>query len=269
MTHIAAIQMVSGTQVDANLTDAARLIAEAAKAGARLIALPENFALMAGSDAERLAAAEPDGDGPIQAFLARTARANGVWLIGGTILLRASSDKKMRAASLLYNDRGERVARYDKIHLFDVQLTNGEQHRESSAIEPGDAIVTADTPAGRVGLSVCYDVRFPELFRRLLDAGSQILVVPAAFTAQTGRAHWETLLRARAIENLAYVLAPGQGGHHANGRDTYGHSMIIDPWGEVLSRCEQGPGMAIADCDLERQRRMRAQLPSIEHRRVK
>lgn len=269
MTLAAAIQMTSAPAVAPNLEQAARLIADAAQGGARLIVLPENFALMAASDAERLAAAEPDGEGPIQHFLSAAARRHGVWLVGGTIPLRAAAAAKVRAACLLYNERGERVARYDKMHLFDVRLGNGERYYESNGIEAGEAPVVVDTPAGRLGLSVCYDLRFPELFRRLLDAGAEIFAVPSAFTAYTGRAHWETLVRARAIENLAYVVAAAQTGRHATGRETYGDSMIVNPWGEILARRAQGAGVAIAECDPQKLKSLRAQLPSIEHRRIR
>src|SRR3972149_210837 len=201
--------MVSGPVVSENLDEAARLIGEAVSDDAGLVVLPENFAIMPRSDADRLAAVERDGQGPIQEFLAAQARRHRVCLVGGTIPLAAKSADKVRAACLLFNDRGERVARYDKIHLFDVSLDNGEQYRESRSFEPGDGVVVADTPCGKLGLAVCYDLRFPELFRRLLDRGAELFVVPAAFTAHTGKAHWEVLVRARAIENLAYVIAAG------------------------------------------------------------
>jgi nitrilase len=268
----AAIQMVSGTRVAENLETAARLIAQAAAAGARLVGLPENFALMPAGDAERLAAAERDGAGPIQDFLAAQAKKHRLWLVGGTIpIVSETAPGKVRAACLLYDDRGRRVARYDKIHLFDVDLVNGEQYRESRTIEPGAEPVAVPTPFGRVGLAVCYDLRFPELFRRLLDAaGVEIFIVPSAFTAHTGRAHWETLVRARAIENQAFVIAPGQGGLHANGRRTYGHSLIVDPWGEVLA-CGPGEGEAvlIARLDPARLATVRAAFPATAHRRLR
>jgi nitrilase len=266
--RIAALQMVSGMEVAANLEQAARLIGEAAAQGARLVALPENFALMARDDDARLAAAEADGAGPIQDFLAAQARAHGLWLIGGTVPIKARAPRKMRAACLVFDARGERMARYDKIHLFDVTLANGEHYRESSSIEPGEDPVVVETPFGRLGLSICYDLRFPELYRRLLDQGAELFAVPSAFTATTGRAHWEVLVRARAIENLAYVIAPGQGGLHANGRETHGNTMIVDPWGEVLARRPQGAGVVTAAIDPERLRQARGQLPSIQHRRL-
>ncbi len=266
----AAIQMVSGTRVDENLEKAARLIAQAAAAGARLAALPENFALMPALEAERLAVAERDGAGPVQDFLAAQAARHGLWLVGGTIpIVAEAAPGKVRAACLLYDEHGRRVARYDKIHLFDVDLANGEQYRESHTIEPGGEPVAVATPFGRVGLAVCYDLRFPELFRRLLDAGAEIFIVPSAFTAHTGRAHWETLVRARAIENQAYVLAPGQGGLHANGRRTHGESLIVGPWGEVLARGpSEGEAVLVAELDPARLASVRASLPCMAHRRL-
>lgn len=269
MTQVAAIQMVSGVETRANLTEAARLIAQAAERGAKLIVLPENFAVMPHRETDRLALAEADGAGPIQDFLSEQARRYRTWLVGGTIPLRGASPARVRAACLLYDDRGARVARYDKMHLFDVQLGNGEQYRESASFEPGDRAVVAGTPYGRLGLAVCYDLRFPELFRALLDEGAELIALPSAFTATTGKAHWEVLVRARAIENLVYVIAAGQGGSHENGRATHGDSMIVSPWGEVLARLPQGAGVAMAECDLARQQHMRASLPSIQHRKIK
>lgn len=268
MTRVAAIQMTSGTDVPENLRAAGRLVEEAVRAGARLVVLPENFAIMVQNDAARLAAAESDGVGAIQDFLSECARQHGIWLVGGTIPLRAGGEK-VRAACLVYDDKGRRAARYDKIHLFDVQLENGEHYFESRGIEAGDETVVIDSPAGRLGLSVCYDIRFPEQYRMLLDAGAQIVVIPSAFTAYTGRAHWETLVRARAIENLVYVIAAAQTGRHPNGRETYGDSMIVNPWGEVLARRPNGPGIVLADCDTGTLQAVRAQLPSIEHRRLR
>ena len=268
MSKIAAIQMASGPQVSANLTEAARLIGKAAAAGAKMIVLPENFAIMPMKETERLAAVEAEGKGPIQDFLAVQSRMYDVWLVGGTIPLQARQKDCVRAACLLYNERGEQVARYDKIHLFDVQLENGEQYNESASIEPGDETVVVDTPFGRLGLAVCYDLRFPELFRRLLDENAELVAVPSAFTARTGRAHWEVLVRARAVENLVYVIASAQGGYHLNGRETYGDSMIVNPWGEVLDRLGRGSGYVIADCDRALQGRIRSNFPSIRHRKL-
>lgn len=266
--RVAAIQMASGPNVSGNLHEAARLIANAAAAGAKLVCLPENFALMPLKDEDRWNATERDGDGPLQTFLAQQARQHRVWLIGGTIPLAAPKNKKIRAACLLYNDRGERVARYDKMHLFDVQLENGEEYCESRLFEGGDETVVVDTPFGRLGLAVCYDLRFPELFRRMLARDAEIFALPSAFTAVTGKAHWEILLRARAIENLAWVIAGAQGGYHINGRETHGDSMIVDPWGEVLDRLPRGSGIVVAELDNRRQQQVRNSLPSIRHRRV-
>lgn len=268
MTRLAAIQMTSGPRVPANLAEAGGLLAEAARAGARLAVLPENFAVMTRSDRERLAAAEADGSGPIQDFLSATARAHRIWVVGGTIPLQTEGSK-VRAACLVYDDQGERRARYDKIHLFDVELGNGERYYESNGIEGGSGTVTVDTPAGRLGLAVCYDLRFPELFRYLLDAGAELVAVPSAFTAYTGRAHWETLVRARAIENLVYVIAAAQAGRHPDGRETHGDSMIVSPWGEIAARRPGEPGVVTAACEPGPLQAARRQLPSIEHRRLR
>lgn len=265
---VAAIQMASGPQVAANLSETARHIGKAAAAGARLVVLPENFAIMAKQDVDRLEAAEHDGQGPIQEFLATQARTHGVWLVGGTIPLKTHDPKRVRAACLLYSENGERVARYDKIHLFDVRLDNGELYNESAAIEPGDTPVVVDTPFGRLGLAVCYDLRFPELFRQLLDQGVELFAVPSAFTVRTGRAHWEVLVRARAVENLAYVIAAAQGGYHLSGRETYGDSMIVNPWGEVLDRLARGSGVVLADLDRRYFEHTRSSFPSIQHRKL-
>lgn len=254
--------------MDANLSEAGRLVAYAARAGARLIALPENFALMALNDADRLAAAEEEENGPIQDRLSQLAREHGVWLVGGTVPLKSTDPTRMRSACLVYDADGRRVARYDKMHLFDVRLGNGEEYRESNSIEAGDQAVVVATPFGRLGLAVCYDLRFPELFRKLLAKGAELFAVPSAFTAHTGRAHWETLVRARAIENLAYVLAPDQGGRHANGRETHGETLIVNPWGEVLDRVPKGVGVAIAELNPDFLREARERLPSIYHRRL-
>lgn len=268
MTKFAAIQMASGPQVGANLTEARRLIAMAARAGAGLAVLPENFALMPVREEDRILSAEPAGDGPIQTFLSAQAREHGLWLVGGTIPLRTADTARVRAACLAYDPKGNCVGRYDKIHLFDVRLANGEAYEESRGIEAGTEAVVVQTDFGRLGLAVCYDLRFPELFRKLLDAGAEFVAVPSAFTAHTGRAHWEPLVRARAIENLTYVIAANQGGYHINGRETHGDSMIVSPWGEVLDRLARGSGVVLADYDADYQRRTRASLPSIDHRRL-
>ena len=270
MTNVACIQMASGPNVGANLLEAERLINQAVRQEAGLVVLPENFAIMGQSERDKVDVREVEGEGPIQQFLAEQAARHGIWLVGGTIPLVASVPDKIRASCLVFNDKGEQVARYDKIHLFDVDLVDtDEQYTESETIEPDDRIVVFDSPFGRIGLSVCYDLRFPELYRQQLDAGMEVLVVPAAFTAITGRAHWEVLVRARAIENLCYVVAAGQGGYHLNGRETHGHSMIVDPWGIVLNSLARGPGVVSATIDLGRLESARRNFPSIQHRRLR
>lgn len=267
----AVVQMVSGADVAANLASAGRLIAQAAQAGARLVALPENFALLGRREQDKLTVAEDDGAGPIQDFLADAAARRGVYLVGGTIPLRGADPARVRAACLLHGPDGRRLARYDKIHLFDVSVgaDGAERYRESASIEPGEDIVVVDTELGRIGLAVCYDLRFPELFRALLARGAEILVLPSAFTETTGAAHWHLLCRARAVENLCYLLAPGQGGLHDNGRRTYGHSLIAGPWGEVLAEhAESGEGIACASVDLTALRDIRTRFPAVQHRRL-
>ncbi len=261
----AAIQMVSGPVVEENLRTAAELIREAARQGARLVGLPEYFCLMGMRDQDKVRVREADGKGPIQDFLARTAAELGVWLVGGTTPLVCSHPDKVRNACLVYDPEGKRVARYDKIHLFGFS-SGDERYDEAATIEPGDTPVAFDSPFGRIGLSVCYDVRFPELYRSF--APVNILFVPSAFTAPTGEAHWEVLLRARAIENLAYLVAPAQGGRHPSGRRTWGHSMVIDPWGRVLRSVETGPGIALAEIDLSVIDQLRTSLPALEHRKI-
>jgi nitrilase len=266
---LGAVQMATGPNVNANLCEAERLIKEAVDGGAKLVVLPENFAFMGKHDQDQLAQREPDGEGLLQTFLARVAKQHRIWLVGGTIPLVANDPSKVRAACLVYNDRGERVARYDKIHLFDVTLPGvDERYHESATIEPGEQIVVIDSPFGRLGVVVCYDLRFPELFRTLLDAGVEVLAIPSAFTAITGKAHWETLVRARAIENLAYVVAAAQGGFHLNGRETHGHSMIVDPWGTVLAQVPRGRGVICCAVDREFQESIRRNFPTIHHRRL-
>lgn len=268
MSKCAAIQMASSPNIRSNLLEADKLIGEAVNAGAKLVALPENFALMGKHELDKVKAKEVDGEGLIQDFLSNVARKYGVWVIGGTIPLAGENDNKVKASCLVYDDRGERVGRYDKMHLFDVSVPDtDEEYRESDSIEPGDELVVLDTPFGKLGLSVCYDLRFPELYRKLSAQGAEILVVPAAFTAQTGAAHWEVLLRARAIENLCYVIAPNQGGFHINGRKTFGHSMIIDPWGVVLDCNKSGAGFVCAEIDHERLEKVRSAFPVLQHRR--
>ncbi len=261
--RIAAVQMVSGEDVAANLETAERLIGFAAGRGARVVLLPEYFAVLSADETLKLRHAEPAGEGPLQAFLSRVAREQAVCLIGGTIPLAGHDRQRVRNACLVFDELGRFLARYDKIHLFNLNLGT-ESFCESRTIEPGDAPVAVDTPAGRTALSVCYDLRFAELYRGLLPF--ELLCMPAAFTATTGRAHWEVLLRARAIENQCYVLAAAQGGTHPGGRRTFGHSMIVDPWGAVLDVLPEGPGVVIADVDPERLRRVRADLPALDNR---
>ncbi len=269
MKRIAAIQMASGPNVSANLTEAGRLIGKAADAGAGLVVLPENFACMGMQDADQLKYRERPGDGPIQNFLREQADKHRVWLVGGTLPLFADDEAHMRAACLVFDERGEQRGRYDKIHLFDVLLEeNDETYHESATIEPGNGISVIDTPFGRLGLAVCYDLRFPELFRRMLNEEVDLFAIPSAFTAITGRAHWEVLVRARAIENLCYVVASAQGGYHVNGRETHGHSMIVDPWGTVLDELDNGSGFVIAEIDLDKVRNIRRNFPALDHRRI-
>ena len=269
MSVVACVQMASGPAVGANLLEAERLIQEAVSQQARLVVLPENFALMGNAETDKVAIRETPGDGTIQSFLAEQAARHGIWLVGGTIPLVASTENKVRATCLVFDNQGKQVARYDKIHLFDVELVDSdEQYTESDTIEPGDDVVVIDSPFGRMGIAVCYDLRFPELFRQQLEAGMEILVLPSAFTAITGRAHWEVLVRARAIENLCYVIAPDQGGYHLSGRETHGHSMIVDPWGTVMNSLARGPGVVCADIDLDRLQSARRNFPTIEHRRL-
>lgn len=266
LTHpfrIAAIQTVASASVDRNLAIAEELIGDAADQGARLVALPEWFCFIGPDERDKLAIREPDGDGPIQDFLSRTAARFRVWVIGGSLPIATRADDKVRNSCLVYDDAGKRVARYDKIHLFGFELGN-EKYRESNTIEPGTAPLAIESPFGRIGLSICYDVRFPELYRALGDV--DLISVPSAFTVPTGQAHWETLLRARAIENLAWVVAPAQGGRHESGRLTHGHSMIVDPWGKVRACLPEGPGVVIAEIDPSYQARMRAALPALRNR---
>jgi nitrilase len=263
----AAIQMTSGPDVAANLAEAHALIEEAAQAGARLVALPENFSFMGLKDADKRAVAEAEGAGAAQDFLAASAARLKLWIVGGTVPLKAGADGRVAAASLVYDPDGRCVARYDKIHLFDVDIPGrAESYRESAHVAPGAAAVLVDTPLGRLGLSVCYDVRFPELYRHLSARGAQLLLIPSAFTAPTGRAHWEALLRSRAIENLCYVIAPAQSGFHPSGRETYGDSMIVDFWGRILQRVPRGTGCAIAELDLQMQATVRESFPALVHR---
>jgi len=259
----AVVQLISAPEVAPNLATAGRLLAEAAAGGAQLAVLPEYFPFIGATDAARLQAREREGRGPIQDFLAEAARRHGLWLVGGSIPLHADDPARLRNACLVFDADGERRARYDKIHLFGFRKGD-EVYDEAATIERGSRPVALDTPWGRLGLGICYDLRFPELFRGL--GPMDMLALPAAFTETTGRAHWELLLRARAVENQCYVLAAAQGGRHPTGRMTHGNSMIVDPWGEVLARIDKGEGVAIAEIDPARIAEVRAQLPALQHR---
>ena len=266
MFRVAAIQMASGPHVSANLQEAARLIELAAATGARIIALPEYFGIMGMKDTDKVVARERDGEGPMQSFLAGEARRHKVWLVGGSVPLESGVPDKVRNACLVYNQAGERVARYDKIHLFGFELGQ-ERYTEERTIEPGKAVCTVDSPYGKLGISVCYDLRFPELYRAMGEV--DLIFVPSAFTETTGKAHWDTLVRARAIENLAYVVAPAQGGYHVNGRETHGHTMIVDPWGVVLDRLPRGSGVVVAGVNPTYQAKIRRSLPALTHKTVR
>jgi deaminated glutathione amidase len=262
---VAAIQMASGPNVDGNLKEAKRLIEKAVEQGAKLVVLPEYFPIMGMKDTDKLAVREQPGSGPIQQFLSETARRHKIWLVGGSIPLAASTPDKVLNSCLVFDENGEQVARYDKIHLFNLDLGN-ERYREADTIEPGNQVVVVDSPFGRIGLAVCYDLRFPELFRAMQDV--DIIVLPSAFTDTTGKMHWEVLVRARAIENLTYVVAAAQGGYHVSGRETHGHSMIVDPWGRVLDQISRGSGVVVAEVNRGYQASLRASLPALSHRTI-
>jgi nitrilase len=259
---VAAIQMASGPNVEGNLNEARRLIANAVEQGAKLVVLPEFFAIMGMTEQDKIKVREQPGQGPIQSFLGETARKHKIWLMG-SLPLAASVPNKVRNTLLVYDETGEQVARYDKIHLFNLTLGN-ESYNEAQTIEPGDQVVVVDSPFGRIGLAVCYDLRFPELFRAMKDVN--IIVLPSAFTATTGKVHWEPLVRARAIENLSYVIAAAQGGYHVSGRETHGHTMIVDPWGRVMDELQRGSGVVIADVNPSYQASLRKSLPALSHR---
>lgn len=267
---VASIQMVSGPRLDDNLAQARALLAAAAEAGAELAVLPEYFCLIGGRDADKLALAEDPGQGPIQRFLRDSARELGVWLVGGTLPLRAPQADRVYNSTLVFSPSGDCQARYDKIHLF--RFDNGrERYDESLVLQAGQQpalfeLQARDGQRWRVGLSVCYDLRFPELYRHYAQAGAQLLLVPSAFTYTTGQDHWEVLLRARAIENLAYVAAAAQGGVHENQRRTWGHAMLVDPWGQVLAERDQGPGVVLADLSWAQLNECRSRLPALAHR---
>lgn len=269
MSKIAAIQMTSGPNVQANLDEAAKLIEQASSSGAELIVLPENFSQMPMTDLERVGNAETPGDGFVQNFLSTQASKNNAWIVGGTLPIKCDEKGKAYSSSLLFNAQGEQVARYDKIHMFDVLIEeNDETYEESATTLAGDEVIVVDTPFGRLGLSVCYDLRFPELYRTMIDKGMEICAIPSAFTAFTGQSHWEPLIRARAIENQCYVIAAAQGGYHVNNRQTYGHSMIVSPWGNILGSVGTGPGVVITDLELKDLETTRKNFQVLQHRRL-
>ncbi|QSP94536.1 carbon-nitrogen hydrolase family protein [Marinobacter salinisoli] len=273
--QVAAIQMVSGRNIDANLKEAARLLAEAAAQGASVAVLPENFAVLSTGQMVSCGNREAEGEGLIRRFLAERARELGIWIVGGSLPLGLRPDgtridDRVRATCLVYDDQGRQVARYDKIHLFDAMVEDAHgQYRESDTFEPGDEVVTVDTPAGVLGMAICYDLRFPELFRALRAKGATWACLPSAFTWQTGEAHWHALIRARAIENQLWIVAPNQGGQNSERRKTYGHSLICDPWGRVVSEIDrEGPGLVCGELNMEQLAELRKRMPVWEHRRL-
>lgn len=260
---VAALQMASGPNVAGNLSEARRLIENAVEQGARLVVLPEFFSIMGMKDGDLVAEREQPGNGVTQTFLAEMARKHQIWIVGGSIPLEATAPDKVRNTCLVFDEHGKQVARYDKIHLFNLDLGN-EHYHEANTLEAGNQVVVIDSPFGRIGLAICYDLRFPELFRAMKNV--DIIVLPSAFTATTGKMHWETLVRARAIENLSYVIAAAQGGYHVSGRETHGHSMIVDPWGRVLDELPRGSGVVLAEVNPNYQTSLRASLPALTHR---
>ncbi len=266
--RISAIQMNSGEDVAANLTRARRALRSAAADGATLAVLPENFARMGKKESDRLAIIEDDGAGPLQDFLAAEAARSDMWIVGGTLPLKSDDPKRPYAAALVYDGSGKRAGRYDKVHLFDARVPESEEaYRESRSTMPGAKPLCIATPWGALGVAVCYDLRFPELFRQMSSEGMDVLALPAAFTYRTGEAHWEPLLRARAIENLTYVAAAAQTGTHPGGRQTYGHTMLVDPWGGVLADAGGRTRVITATIDTQRLKRLRQQFPVLDHRR--
>lgn len=266
---VAAVQMASGSSLTGNMLEAERLIGQAVEQGAQLVVLPENFGMICAEPQEIVAYAEKPGEGPLQDFMRQQASRHQIYLVGGSIPMIASVENKVRNTLWVYGPDGGEVARYDKIHLFDVTLPcKDEQYTESVFIEPGNEIRLIEAGGIRIGLAICYDLRFPELFRQLAAKGADVIVLPAAFTAETGKAHWHTLLKARAIENLSYVVASAQGGFHVNGRETYGHSLVADPWGNILAEVEQGPGVAVAEIKPAQQQQIRERFPVLQHIRI-
>ena len=269
MTKIAAIQMCSSHIVDENLRTAAKLIKEASTNDAKLVVLPEMFAIMGLSSNDKVKAKESFGQGKIQSFLSDQAKNNKVWIVGGTIPIECENENKVKASSILYNDKGDCVTRYDKIHLFDVTISENEVYKESETTDPGNELIVKEIPFGKLGLSVCYDIRFPELFRCLFNKGAEIIVIPSAFTVKTGEAHWELLARTRAVENFCYVIGACQGGTHTSGRKTYGNSMIISPWGDTISKMDSiSEGVIYATIDLKKVYEARKSIPIMDHQKI-
>lgn len=269
MTRVAAIQMTSTDDVKHNLDLAHHLLQQAQQQGAKLVVLPEMFAIMTADKAKKLATQESASSGPIQDFLAQTAAKLGLWIVGGTIPLKTSNPKRSKAACLVFDDNGKQVGRYDKMHLFDALIREHiEEYKESDAIEAGEQVVVIDSPIGKLGLAVCYDIRFPELFRTMVNRGAEVFAIPTAFTTKTGEAHWEILTRARAIENFCYVIGACQTGKNSEQRETYGHSLIIHPWGSIEAQLAVEQGVIVADIELETLRKIRENMPVIQHQRI-
>ena len=266
IVKVAGIQMASSPSVSANLIEAERLIKLAAEEGAKIVVLPEYFCIMGIHDTDKVRVREKEGDGAIQHFLSKMAKKHKILLIGGTVPLVSSVSNKVRNSCLVYNEKGKQIARYDKIHLFGLDLAT-EHYHEENTIEPGDEVIVVETPYGKIGLSTCYDLRFPELYRAMGEV--DMIVVPSAFTETTGKAHWETLIRARAIENLCYVIAPAQGGYHLSGRETHGNSMIVDPWGVILDRLPRGSGIVMAGVNTHYEASLRKSLPALKHKTIR
>lgn len=267
MQTVAAIQMCSTSDLNENLAQAADLTAQAVYAGARLVVLPEMFALLGCQLADKISHQETPGSGKMQDFLAELAAKHNIWVVGGTIPLTSHTPGKARAACLVFSENGQQIGRYDKIHMFDANLSQKEAYCESAGTEPGDTITLLDSPVGKLGLCVCFDMRFAYIFTELSARGAEVIAIPAAFAVKTGQAHWELLVRCRALDTQAYLIAAGQSGEHPNGRNTYGHSMIVNPWGEIMSeQTTQGPGVVSAAIDLERLHEIRRQLPVVRNK---
>jgi len=266
---MAAVQMASGPNIHGNLNEAQKHLQAAADAGAELVVLPENFALMAMQDADQCQYAEKPGEGLIQDFLHTQARQLGLWIVAGTLPMQSEVSEKIRAACLIFDANGQQQGRFDKLHMFDVaMIDHDDEYHESATYEAGAPAHVVETPFGRLGVAICYDLRFPELFRLYQQQGVDFIALPSAFTAMTGKAHWHVLTRARAIENLCFLVAAAQGGYHVNGRETFGHSLIVDAWGNVLSEINNGNGMICAEFDHHHQNEMRSRFPVLSHRRI-